>query len=276
MADITVDSGLKLPPGFHFTQTKLQDFIDCPRRFYLKYVLNQQWPAPLTEPQSRFEERMKLGQRLHQLIERHQLGIRLEQLREGIATEPAILAWVDTYVALLDQLGPFDRHWPEIAVSAAVKAQPLVAKFDLLGLKDDVLVAIDWKTGKLPPRHTLARRMQTQVYLCVLGQQSERLAGQPVRDSQLVYASVATGETVVFGQKAFPLAELEQRLATVLDAIESSKYDKVPDEKPCRYCVYRGLCERGITPRVDVSLLDVDAIWELDDFDVESDTAIEF
>jgi len=31
--------------SFSFAQSSLQDYLDCPRRFQLRYVLNQPWPT---------------------------------------------------------------------------------------------------------------------------------------------------------------------------------------------------------------------------------------
>lgn len=31
---------MNLPGSFHFTQSSLQDYLDCPRRFQLRYVLD--------------------------------------------------------------------------------------------------------------------------------------------------------------------------------------------------------------------------------------------
>jgi hypothetical protein len=41
---------MTLPYSFHFTQSSLQDYLDCPRRFQLRYVLDQPWPAVESEP----------------------------------------------------------------------------------------------------------------------------------------------------------------------------------------------------------------------------------
>ena len=34
-----------LPPDFHFSQRSLQDYVDCRRRFQLRYLQHLAWPA---------------------------------------------------------------------------------------------------------------------------------------------------------------------------------------------------------------------------------------
>ena len=64
-----------LPPFFQFTQSNLQDYLDCPRRFELRYILRQDWPALQTEPEMEQEQHMLRGHLFHQLV--HQLLIGL-------------------------------------------------------------------------------------------------------------------------------------------------------------------------------------------------------
>ena len=44
------DSGASLPEGFRFSQSSLQDYVDCRRRFQLRYLQNLAWPALQSEP----------------------------------------------------------------------------------------------------------------------------------------------------------------------------------------------------------------------------------
>ncbi|MCZ7553427.1 MAG: PD-(D/E)XK nuclease family protein [Anaerolineales bacterium] len=53
MSDIDSLPPLRLPEGFHFSQTNLQDYRECPRRFKLRYMLGLAWPAIESEPAAR-------------------------------------------------------------------------------------------------------------------------------------------------------------------------------------------------------------------------------
>ena len=71
---------MALPIDFRFSQNNLQDFVDCPRRFELKYLLKQDWPALVSEPIQEFEHLQILGLRFHTLVQQHLVGITVETL----------------------------------------------------------------------------------------------------------------------------------------------------------------------------------------------------
>ncbi len=40
---------MALPSDFQFSQSSLQDYVDCPWRFYLRYIRQLAWPAIVAE-----------------------------------------------------------------------------------------------------------------------------------------------------------------------------------------------------------------------------------
>ena len=64
-----------LPERFQFSQNSLQDYVDCPRRFQLRYVLMQPWPGLITESPFDFEQHWRRGRDFHHLAHQHALGI---------------------------------------------------------------------------------------------------------------------------------------------------------------------------------------------------------
>jgi hypothetical protein len=64
-----------LPENFLFSQTSLQDFVDCRRRFYLRYIQQIQWPAVHSEPFLENEKYILEGSLLHEAIHQFLIGI---------------------------------------------------------------------------------------------------------------------------------------------------------------------------------------------------------
>ena len=56
-----------LADNFIFSANNLQDYLDCPRRFELKYILKQNWPAITSQPVQEMENKILMGNRFHLL-----------------------------------------------------------------------------------------------------------------------------------------------------------------------------------------------------------------
>jgi hypothetical protein len=69
-----------LSDSFSFTQSSLQDYLDCPRRFQLRHVLEQPWPAVESEPLLERERLTDLGRHFHLMAQRHTVGLPVEQI----------------------------------------------------------------------------------------------------------------------------------------------------------------------------------------------------
>jgi len=69
-----------LPTDFQFSQGSLQDYVDCPRRFHLRYVQRLAWPAIDAEPALENERYLQQGAAFHRLAHQHALGIPADRL----------------------------------------------------------------------------------------------------------------------------------------------------------------------------------------------------
>ncbi len=148
----------------------LADYLDCPRRFQLRYLLEQAWPAVESEPLLERERLADLGRRFHKLIQQHVEGLSAETLTESIG-EPELARWWQSY---LDSLATTLSDLPEgrraeVAMSIPIHSYRLAAHFDLIASDDDRAVIVDWKTEqRQPAREQLLQRVQTRVYRYVL------------------------------------------------------------------------------------------------------------
>ena len=174
---------MSLPKIFQFSASSLQDYVDCPRRFQLRYVLRVSWPAPEVEPIDEQERHSQLARDFHQLVHQHLLGLPIEALSASVQ-DPDLERWWRAYLAYTPSLAKL-RTIPEVALSTPLAGYRLMAQFDAILVKERApqgeggadaadsrspsLFIIDWKTySHRPSRTWLAQRLQTRVYPLVL------------------------------------------------------------------------------------------------------------
>ena len=155
---------MSLPERFRFSQASLQDYVDCRRRFELRYLERLAWPALETEPVLEHERRMKMGAQFHALIQQHVAGVPADRIEASIR-DAELLGWWQSYLAHpVPDLPPYRRA--EVTLTAPLAGSRLTAKFDLLAYEPGGrILIVDWKTGQgAPSRNRLAARLQTRVY----------------------------------------------------------------------------------------------------------------
>lgn len=240
----------ELPPVFQFSQNSLQDYVDCARRFQLRYVVGQRWPAAQSEPIEEHEHFLDQGTEFHLLVQRHQLGIPAEKLTPD---DPLLGKWWNAYLDHPPSGLPDALRLPEIQLSAVIGKQRLLARFDLLAIAPgERAVVVDWKTTRnRPARQTLASRLQSRVYPFVLVEGGTHLFGGPIRPErvgQVYWFAEDPARPEIFPYSAARHDENRTYLADLIAAIMAHDEEVWPltgDERHCRYCVYRSLCDRG-------------------------------
>ena len=292
-----------LPETFSFSQSSLQAFDDCARRFWLAYVQQLPWPAVEAAPVQDHERLMRLGAHFHKLVERAEIG--MPMFRAVADLDDPLAGWFSAY----------EQHRPAGLPSEFIEVEHvlsipfgededgeqgsggageltaryrLAAKYDLIAAERDGRVAIvDWKTTRRrTDPSTLSRRWQTIVYPYVLVEASATLPWGPVQPEQveMMYWFVnAPSQPVRFRYDGAQHARNGERLraiygeiADALRAGRASAFPKVLDtelnrRRFCNFCVYRSRCNRGVA---------AGDIEELDDaeefFLVDFEEALEF
>lgn len=245
---------MTLPDTFQFSQASLQDYVDCPRRFQLRCVLMQPWPTLITDSPAAFEQHVQRGADFHRLAHQHNLGIEPERLSETIHDE-TLSHWWQTFLLHPPSDLPETLRRAEIVVAAPVAGHRLLAKFDLLAVKPGTrLVIVDWKTVlKPPPRAILARRLQTRVYRYLAVEVgaafNDGQRPQPEQVEMVYWFAASGGKMERFPYNADQHATDRNYLANLIDEIatrQASIWPLTPDERHCRFCNYRSLCERDV------------------------------
>jgi CRISPR/Cas system-associated exonuclease Cas4 (RecB family) len=245
---------VSLADNFQFSATSLQDYVDCPRRFQLRYLLGVAWPAPQVEPALESERHARLGRDFHRLVHQHTLGVPEEALARSIG-DPDLESWWRNYLAFAPHLPAGQRH-PEVGLSVPLGGRRLVAQYDLVvAAEDGRVVIVDWKAyRRRPTRHWLAGRLQTKVYLYVMAEAGRQinttLPPTPEQLEMVYWFANYPQEPERFSYDARRHAEARASLAGLIEEIvarQEEVWTLTPDEKQCLYCNYRSLCERGET-----------------------------
>jgi CRISPR/Cas system-associated exonuclease Cas4 (RecB family) len=244
---------MTLPTDFQFSQSSLQDYVDCPRRFYLRYARRLAWPAIEAEPPLENERYLHKGEAFHRLVHQHVLGLPSERLSSTITDEELRLWW---HIYL--QTGPAGlpaARYPEVILSAPVSGHRLVAKYDLTAIDPrQRVVIVEWKTfRKRPQREWLSLRLQTKVYPYLLVRAGSHLNSeqslQPQQVEMRYWFANFPAQPERFSYDAAQYEADEVYLASLIDKIESlgeEGFRLTADQRRCRYCPYRSLCERGV------------------------------
>lgn len=246
---------MPLPPELQFSQESLQDFVDCRRRFQLRYVMRRAWPAIAAEPAPENERHLRLAGLFHRLVQQHALGVPVERLSR-MALDADLSRWWRNYLDSNPASLP-GACYAELALSAPLGQHRLVATYDLVVVTPQGRAVIwDWKTSRRRPgRDWLAARLQTLVYPYLLVEAgSELRPGEGIAPDQvemIYWFADFADQPERFAYSADQHRENAAKLAALVQAAEelsevSGDWPLTPVEERCRFCVYRSLCNRGV------------------------------
>jgi hypothetical protein len=268
-----------LDPAFKFSQHSLSDYFECPRRFYLHYVIHQPWPMvesnPLEISPLEYQRYLWRGRVLHRWIERYWLGVPTQTL-----DDPELNIWWDRFQHThFGDLPP--QRTPELALVASIGERLLYARFDLLALdeasSDARAVIVDWKTWRTerrPRYQVFSQRLQTRIYLYVLATAGAAYnGGQPFAPEQCSMrywlANFPDSPWVSVPYSATEYAQDQAQLLALIEAAaggESERdYPQTHDERHCIHCTYLTLCSRKGAPNdAEDAFFDSDTAAEMD------------
>lgn len=250
-----------LPDGFELSQGSLQTFVDCKRRFQLRYLKQQAWPGVEIEPALEHEHYSIQGQQFHRLLERYFLLTQAmpdDAARELIETSiPSgmLEAWWHAFLAEPPLNLPTQIVLPEVRLVASLAGQRLVAVFDLLAIDvGERIVIVDWKTSRTRPgREKLLGRLQSKVYPVLMVESGAQWFGQdvdPARITMVYWFSNYPSEPHVFHYDQWQYESDRLYLTSLIEELASFQSDVdwplVAGKEHCRFCEYRSLCDRGV------------------------------
>jgi hypothetical protein len=261
-----------IAPGYLFSQHSLRTYQRCPRRFLLRYIDRQPWPAPEREDVGAYRAHLEAGRILHEWIARALLGIAGEA--HDFAAYPDLETWWRAFERYdLDTL-PDDMREVELPLVVPLGDYRLYARFDLLAWdRQQGAVIMDWKTlARQPSAEAMRRALQTRVYLYALVTAGAVVTGGPpiaAEQARMTYWFAPTEATVelpytraLYEQDRQMLLGMVQRIA----AATREEMARTSDVAQCAACGYRTLCEREALPGASE-----EQDWLAEDLDFELD-----
>jgi CRISPR/Cas system-associated exonuclease Cas4 (RecB family) len=247
------DLKFKIPAQFTFSQSSLQDYADCPRRFQLRFLDRLLYPAAESEPALENERHQQEGQYFHRLAQQYLLGIPAEKLAR-LANTPNLGRWWENFSSFgRTSLTGLTGLFTEMTLSAPIGDYRLVAKYDLIAItEEEKFVIYDWKTYRKRPRDEwLSARWQTRVYRALLVAAGSQLNGgrpiAPERCEMVYWFANHPGEPARFPYNESQYKRDWDALVKLTEEIRTaSSFPLTDDRQMCSYCTYRSYCDRGI------------------------------
>jgi hypothetical protein len=246
---------------FQFSPSNLQDYLDCRRRFQLKYIYKVSWPAIQAEPLHNVEESLEIGIKFHHLTHQFSFGIEFTKLNPTNSYSQLTDYWTQFLDSsqeggLLHPVWQPDvQRYPEVTLFTYIAEALLVSKLDLIAIFPGSIIQIyDWKTNRKPPtRKWLTERLQTKLYPYILVQAGLSLNnGKPIIPEQVEFiywypSAPSSPHRFPYNQskydedQAFIFSLLEE-----ISHLHEDEFHLTQNEQLCVFCVFRSLCERGI------------------------------
>lgn len=245
------------------SQSSLQDYADCARRFQLRYLERLSYPAVESEPALENEKHQQEGEYFHRLVQQYLIGIPAEQVAK-LANTVNLQRWWENFLADKDLQGLSPLHsvsgvlrkdlgglYPEMTLSAPLGNYRLLAKYDLLAIQNGKVSIYDWKTYRRRPRaEWLSARMQTRVYRALLVHAGAHLNGgkpfEPEQIEMIYWFAEYPNEPARFPYTSAQYKRDWDLLVKLADEIAASSYPQTDDREKCLFCPYRSYCDRGV------------------------------
>ncbi len=236
------------------SQGKLEAFLTCQRRFYLRSLRRLPWPAAPLGDES--EDALARGQQFHRVMERHFLGLDIapEEIDDG-----RVQHWWQVF-RTSHLAVPSGQRLPEHRLTVPLGGHLLLGRFDLpvVGERDGRPFAhiFDWKTGRARPENKLRQDWQTRLYLALLAEGGGALWAQggngrslsPDRVSLTYWyaAEPDTPRTIRYTSAwhAQNWADIQAIVAQIDAALAKDDWPLTDDSAECPHCAYQVYCGR--------------------------------
>lgn len=246
-----------LPDNFVFTQSNLQDYVDCPRRFELRYLMGVRWPARNVDNEVDLRDWLAMGNQFHFMAHQFFSGLSAEVISRSIQ-DPMLMEWWQRFMAWHDEQDFSGQNHSETVLYAQVNGSRAAAKFDLINQqKDGRYRIIDWKTSlRKPGTARLLDRIQSSFYPLILVLAGKNLSPQaaqilPEQIEMMYWFTSNPDAPVVRGYDQSQFKADQSKYASLFQKIRSKRPGEfllTEEIRHCQACSYRTMCDRMAEP----------------------------
>lgn len=269
-----------------YSQNKLHDYLECHRRYELRYLQQRIWPAVHSEPVLDLEEQLNNGKSFHLMAQQFFSGIHQDAILLQVENEK-ISTWWKAFLSFAESYKQFTNQ-PEVFISSKINQTSYVGVFDLLVYSPKgKLTIVDWKTNHIKPsRKNLEQHIQTRLYPLLLttgGKQWNN--GQKIQPDQIEmiywFANYPDEpESFLYSEQSYQTDLIYiQDLVEQIEKTKSGEFLLTENRTRCKFCNYRSLCGRGTTPGSTSDLKDIDLEYlyeEIEEIDMNQVGDISF
>lgn len=239
---------------FIFSANNLKDYLECPRRFELKYILKQNWPAISSQPVQEMEFRIHQGNRFHQVANQYLSGVPIEILASSI-NDPDLLLWFTNFHKFIKPYLEYP-YYSEFLLTISLEDYRLIAVFDFIAqISDSEILIIDWKTTtRRPKTEFYLQSVQTLLYPLIVFENQNTIFSQENHQKNKMISMAYWFPN--FPESTVSLNHIDTNhnsskkvISTLISEIvekEPGEFEKTNNNEHCSYCQFRSLCERGI------------------------------
>jgi PD-(D/E)XK nuclease superfamily len=251
---------MPLPEGFVFNSNSIQDFVECQRRFQLRYMDHLFWPAVEVEPFEKYEHMLDQDTLFHKIIHQHLNGVPADQITGSLEGNAEVQNWWENFQqsmrdGILEVLvRPGNRIYEEIDLSVPVGDFRLTGHYDLLlAQPDGKLVIMEWMIAqKKPERGILNNRYHTLIAQFILAGSASNLIGghlaNPNQIEMIYWFANFPHQPEQFQYSPSIYEQDSRQLSQLIKAIHQKTepiFSLTPDVNRCLFCNYRSFCDRG-------------------------------